>query len=122
MEYIPYGLKTKKKNKKPKSQINDNNSNINEVNKIIINIALLIRSLMKENNYFPKTSYFIENKNEEKFPENVIFEKLFPNFTSFFKNIDYNLSKAIENKTYITDENNDMTKIVRKYIMDQSHE
>ena len=122
MEYIPYGLKPKKKNKKPKSQSNDNNSNINEVNKIIIKIALLIRSLMNENDYFPKTSYFIENKSEEKFPENVIFEKLFPNFTSFFKNIDYNLSKAIENKTYPTDENNDMTKVVRKYIMDQSHE
>lgn len=56
MEYIPYGLKPKKKNNKPKSQINDNNSNTNEVNKIIINIALLIRSLMKENDYFPKTS------------------------------------------------------------------
>ena len=48
---------------------------------------------MNKYDYFPKTSYFINNKNEEKFPVNVIFEKLFPNFTKFFKNLDYQFSE-----------------------------
>ncbi len=53
---------------------------------------------MNKYDYFPKTSYFINNKNEEKFPVNVIFEKLFPNFTKFFKNLDYQFSEMIEIK------------------------
>ena len=96
-----------------------NNNTINEVKEIISKIILIIQSTMNKNNFFPKTEYFINNKNEEKFPENVIFEKLFPNYTKYFKNLDYNFSKAIQNEKYI-DENNNMSKVIRKYILDQT--
>ena len=115
MESLPYGLDPKKK-KKPEN----NKNKRNEINEITIKITLIIKSIMNKNDYFPKTNYFINNKNDEKFPENLIFEKLFPNFTKFFKNLDYNFSKAIENKIY-TDENEDMSKVIRKYILDQSY-
>ena len=96
-----------------------NNNTINEVKEVISKIILIIQSTMNKNNFFPKTEYFINNKNEEKFPENVIFEKLFPNYTKYFKNLDYNFSKAIQNEKYI-DENNNMSKVIRKYILDQT--
>lgn len=97
-----------------------NNNKINEVKEIINKIILIIQSIMNKNNFFPKTEYFINNKNDEKFPENVIFEKLFPNYTKYFKNLDYNFSKAIQDKIYI-DKNNNMSKVIKNYILDQSY-
>jgi hypothetical protein len=129
MESIPYGLKISKKKKK-KAQKNNNKANevndvndvneINKINTIIITANLIIKSIMDKYDYYPKTNYFINNKNDEKFPEDLIFEKLFPNFTSFFTKLDYNFSATIDNKTY-TDKNKDMGKDIKKYIMDQSH-
>ena len=82
--------------------------------------ALIIKSTMDKCDFYPKTEYFINKKNEEKFPENLIFEKLFPKFTVFFKNLDHDFSESIENKIY-TDKNNEMNKVFRKYILEQSH-
>ena len=66
------------------SEINQNK--INDFNEI----SLIIKSIIDKYGYYPKSKYFINNKNDEKFPENYNFEKLFPNFTKFFKNLDYN--------------------------------
>ena len=124
---LPYGLNPKKKSKKAKKTNNNNKINDNNVNTItneaiLLNITLIIRTIMDKNNFYPKTDYFINsNKSEEteqKFPSNLIFEKLFPNFTSYFKNLDQKFSEAIEKKTYI-DENNDMSKVIKNFILDQ---
>ena len=66
------------------SEINQNK--INDFNEI----SLIIKSIIDKYGYYPKSKYFINNKNDEKFPENYNFEKLFPNFKKFFKNLDYN--------------------------------
>ena len=74
---------------------------------------------MEKCGYFPKTNYFIDNKIDEQFPETYNFQKLFPNFTNYFKNLDYNFSHAIESKTYI-DKNNNISKTLKNFILDQS--
>ena len=118
MESLPYGL-TLKKNKKKKKPSDDSNK-ISEVNKIIINDnTLLLKLKMEKCGYFPKTNYFIDNKIDEQFPETYNFQKLFPNFTNYFKNLDYNFSHAIESKTYI-DKNNNISKTLKNFILDQS--
>ena len=107
---IPYGLKPKKRNKNNKNQNknnNINNPNNEEPNNInftdsIQKIVLLIFSVMEKYEYYPKTSYFENNNNQNdniKIPVNQHFEKLFPNFTSFFKDLDKNFSEFIEKKS-----------------------
>ena len=118
MESLPYGLPKKKKNKK-KKQDKDDTTKTNEINEIIvITTTLMIKSIMEKNGYFPKSDYFIKNKTEDIFPENCVFEKLFPNFTKYFKNLDNNFSYAIENKTLIA-QNNEMSKTLKNYILEQ---
>ena len=72
---------------------------------------------MKKYNYFPKTNYFTNTKNEDIFPDNYIFSKTFPNLFSYFENLDQKFSE--ENKTN-TSNNKDIKKILKKYILDQS--
>ena len=91
-----------------------NQNIINDVNEI----SLIIKSIIDKYGYYPKSKYFINNKNDEKLPENYNFEKLFPNFTKFFKNLDYNFTEAIEKKTY-QDENGNMSKAIKEYIQDK---
>ena len=98
-----------------KSEANQNK--INDVNGISL-IILIIKSIIDKYGYYPKSKYFINNKNDEKFPENYNFEKIFPNFTKFFKNLDYHFSEAIEKKTY-RDENGNFSKAIKQYIQDQ---
>ena len=118
MESLPIGLTLKKENKK--KQQNNDSTKINEANEIILKVTtLLIKSIMDQCGYFPKSNYFIDNKTEEQFPEMYNFEKLFPMFTKYFKNLDLNFSYAIENKTYI-DKNKNMSKTLKNYILDQS--
>ena len=69
---------------------------------------------MEKYNYFPKTNYFTNTKNEDIFPDNYIFSKTFPNLFSYFENLDQKFSE--ENKT----NNKDIKKILKKYILDQS--
>ena len=114
MESLAYGLilKKKKKNKNNNNnnnnisdvnEIKDNNDNkyINNTNEIILKCnSLLIKSEMDKNGFYPKTKYSINNnKNnvDDKFPEKFNFEKIFPNLTSYFKNLDNNFSFSIEN-------------------------
>ena len=78
---------------------------------------LLIKSEMDKCEYYTKSSFFINNKNTDKFQAIYIFEKLFPIFTLFFRNLDYSFSEAIKNKTYSND-NKYMPKTLRKYILD----
>ena len=111
---IPYGLNPKKKNKKNKNKNNNNSiNNINNSNYVesnIINtkdsiqkIVLLIFSIMEKYGYYPKTSYFTNNHNQNdnnnKITENQDFEKHFPNFTLFFKDIDKYFSEFMEKKS-----------------------
>ena len=113
---LPYGLKPKKKKNKNKSQNNNNintntnNNNINNSNNEEENnnitdsnqkIELLIFSIMEQNGYYPKTSYFTNNSNKnDKIPSEQNFEKIFPKLTSFFKDIDKNFSEFMEKKSY----------------------
>jgi hypothetical protein len=94
-----------------------NQNKINDVNGISL-IILIIKSIIDKYGYYPKSKYFINNKNDEKFPENYNFEKIFPNFTKFFKNLDYHFTEAIEKKTY-RDENGNFSKAIKQYIQDQ---
>jgi len=69
----------------------ENENKINDVKEI----SLIIKSIMDKNGFYTKSKYFINNKNDEKFPEKYIFEKIFPNFTKYFKNLDHNFTEAI---------------------------
>ena len=121
MEELPIGLNLKKKKKKNKPKVfQDNDNNINKAKEISIKILLMIQTCMNDYNYYPKTDYFIKNKNNDIFPENLIFEKVFPKFTNYFKNLDYKFSEAIESKAY-KDEKNDMSEAIKKFILDQSN-
>ena len=121
MEELPIGLNLKKKKKKNKPKVfQDNDNNINKAKEISIKILLMIQTCMNDYNYYPKTDYFIKNKNNDIFPENLIFEKVFPKFTNYFKNLDYKFSEAIESKAY-KDEKNDMSVAIKKFILDQSN-
>ena len=138
MEPLPYGLVLKKKKKKKNdnsnnnnnisgvNEIKDNNDNkeINNTNEIILKSnSLQIKSEMDKNGFYPKTKYFINNDNNEddKFPEKFNFEKIFPNLTSYFKNLDNNFSFDFENiNNNNAHKNNEMSKMLRKYILDQS--
>ena len=118
MESLPVGLTLKKKKKKNQSKKNETNNII--VNEIIQNqttISLLIKTTMEKYNYFPKTNYFTNTKNEDIFPDNYIFSKTFPNLFSYFENLDQKFSE--DNKTN-TSNNKDIKKILKKYILDQS--
>ena len=118
MESLPVGLTLKKKKKNKQSKQNETNNII--VNEIIQNqttIPLLIKTTMEKYNYFPKTNYFTNTKNEDIFPDNYIFSKTFPNLFSYFENLDQKFSE--ENKTN-TSNNKDIKKILKKYILDQS--
>ena len=120
MESLPIGLNLKKKNKKKIHKKNENKNDI--VNEIVVNqlISLLIQSAMEKCGYFPKTSYFDNStKNDDNFPENYIFSKIFPNFALFFQNLDQKFSEYMKNNTY-KDKNEDMSKTLRQYILDQS--
>ena len=107
MESLPYGLvlkkkKNKKNNNNEENEIKDNNNEGKNTNEIIIEgKSLLIKSEMDKCGFYPKTNYFINNNNElnedDKFPEKFNFEKIFPNLTSYFKNLDNNFSLAFEN-------------------------
>jgi len=81
-------------------------------------ISLIIKSIMDKNGFYTKSKYFINNKNDEKFPEKYIFEKIFPNFTKYFKNLDHNFTEAIRKKTFQY-ENGNMPNAIRQYIQDQ---
>ena len=91
----------------------------NAQNKIndVKEISLIIKSIMDKNGFYTKSKYFINNKNDEKFPEKYIFEKIFPNFTKYFKNLDYNFTEAIRKKTY-QKENGNMPIAIKQYIQD----
>ena len=120
MESLPIGLNLKKKNKKKIHKKNENKNDI--VNEIVVSqlISLLIKSAMEKCGYFPKTSYFDNStKNDDIFPENYIFSKIFPNFALFFQNLDQKFSEYMKNNTY-KDKNEDMSKTLRQYILDQS--
>ena len=80
-------------------------------------ISLFIKTTMEKYNYFPKTNYFTNTKNEDIFPDNYIFSKTFPNLFSYFENLDQKFSE--DNKTN-TSNNKDIKKILKKYILDQS--
>ena len=56
---------------------------------------LLIHQIMVKYGYFPKTSFYINNNNQN-IPENKNFQKLFPNLTTFFMNLDINFSEFIK--------------------------
>ena len=131
MESLPYGLvlkkkKNKKNNNNEENEIKDNNNEGMNTNEIIIESkSLLIKSEMDKCGFYPKTNYFINNNNEpnedDKFPEKFNFEKIFPNLTSYFKNLDNNFSLAFENiNNNSKHKKNEMHKIFRKYILDQS--
>ena len=132
MESLPYGLvlkkkKNKKNNNNEENEIKDNNNEGMNTNEIIIESkSLLIKSEMDKCGFYPKTNYFINNNNEpnedDKFPEKFNFEKIFPNLTSYFKNLDNNFSLAFENVNNNNSKHkkNEMHKIFRKYILDQS--
>ena len=143
MESVPYGLVLQKKKKKGKknnkineeneikentdiksnedNEIQENNKNeINEINVIKTKSStLMIKSEMDKCGYYSKTHYFINNKTDGKFLENNDFEKLFPNLTAFFKNLDNDFSLAIENNTY-SYKKKEMPKALRNYILDRS--
>ena len=131
MESLPYGLvlkkkKNKKNNNNEENEIKDNNNEGMNTNEIIIESkSLLIKSEMDKCGFYPKTNYFINNNNElnedDKFQEKFNFEKIFPNLTSYFKNLDNNFSLAFENiNNNSKHKKNEMHKIFRKYILDQS--
>ena len=118
MESLPYDLTLKKKNEKKPAKIDEKtNNNIIEIKEKTV--SLLIKENMDQFKYYTKSSYFSCNKNIEKFPDNYIFEKLFPDFTAFFNNLDYTFSEAIDSNTYSNVKKN-MSKILRKYILDLS--
>ena len=130
MESLPYGLvlkkkKNKKNNNNEENEIKDNNNEGMNTNEIIIESkSLLIKSEMDKCGFYPKTNYFINNNEpneDDKFPEKFNFEKIFPNLTSYFKNLDNNFSLAFENiNNNSKHKKNEMHKIFRKYILDQS--
>ena len=118
MESLPVGLTLKKKKKNNQSKQNEtNNIIVNEIMQNQTTISLLIKTTMEKYNYFPKTNYFTNTKNEDIFPDNYIFSKTFPNLFSYFENLDQKFSE--ENKTN-TSNNKDIKKILKKYILDQS--
>ena len=118
MESLPVGLILKKKKKNNQSKQNEtNNIIVNEIMQNQTTISLLIKKIMEKYNYFPKTNYFTNTKNEDIFPDNYIFSKTFPNLFSYFENLDQKFSE--ENKTN-TSNNKDIKKILKKYILDQS--
>ena len=59
---------------------------------------LLIYQVMEKYGYFPKTSFY-NNKNQNTNNQTIVeyqnFQILFPNFTTFFKNLDINFSHFI---------------------------
>ena len=99
MESLPIGLTKKKKNKK-KQQHQENENKNDIINEIVLNqvFSLLIKTTMEECDYFPKTNYFINSKNDDIFPEKYIFSKIFPKLTEFFENLDQKFSE--ENKPF----------------------
>ena len=118
MESLPVGLTLKKKKKNNQSKQNEtNNIIVNEIIQNLTTIPLLIKTTMEKYNYFPKTNYFTNTKNEDIFPDNYIFSKTFPNLFSYFENLDQKFSE--DNKTN-TSNNKDIKKILKKYILDQS--
>ena len=75
---------------------------------------LILKTMIKEYNYFPNTNYFDNNKLIEiNIPESQNFEKIFPIFTSFCKNLDNSFSKKIKEKNDI---NIDLNKEIKKYV------
>ena len=95
----------------------ESENNQNKMNDVKEN-SLIIKSIMDKNGFYTKSKYFINNKNDEKFPEKYIFEKIFPNFTKYFKNLDHNFTEAIRKKTFQY-ENGNMPNAIRQYIQDQ---
>ena len=71
MESLPVGLTLKKKKKNKQSKQNEtNNIIVNEIMQNKTTISLLIKTTMEKYNYFPKTNYFTNTKNEDIFPDN----------------------------------------------------
>ena len=119
MESSPIGLTLKENNNKKEQQQKSEAKN-EIVNEIVLNqiITLLIKTTMEECGFFPKSNYFNESKNDDIFPQNYIFSKIFPNFTAFFENLDLKFSEIMKND--INKKNEYILKSLKKYILDQN--
>ena len=119
MESSPIGLTLKENNNKKEQQQKSEAKN-EIVNEIVLNqiITLLIKTTMEECGFFPKSNYFNESKNDDIFPQNYIFSKIFPNFTAFFENLDLKFSEIMKND--VNKKNEYILKSLKKYILDQN--
>ena len=118
MESLPIELTLQKNNNKKEQQQKSEAKN-EIVNEIVLNqIITLIKTTIEECNYFPKSNYFNESKNDDIFPQNYIFSKIFPNFTAFFENLDLKFSEIMKND--INKKNEYILKSLKKYILDQN--
>ena len=81
---------------------------------------LLIHQIMVKYGYFPKTSFYDNNNNNQNIPENKNFQKLFPNLTTFFMNLDINFSEFIRKNE--PDEKNSLNTRIRFFILNEISE
>ena len=118
MESLPIELTLQNNNNKKKQQQKSEAKN-EIINEIVLNqIITLIKTTIEECNYFPKSNYFNESKNDDIFPQNYIFSKIFPNFTAFFENLDLKFSEIMKND--INKKNEYILKSLKKYILAQN--
>ena len=99
-----------------KKQQNYNKNNNNKKYNDILKNDFLIISAMEKYDYYPKTSYFENNKYDKIIPDAQNFEKIFPKFISLFKKLDTEFSEYIHKKECIK---GDLNKDMRNFILDQ---